>query len=340
MLRPAANAKQAADFHKFASAHHQPGPMPNGTGALLTAAALSKAEARALVPAIMTHAVDPQSQLQPAGDETSLEAGPAPPGKQQVKQQRQRAKQHARQQPQPQAAALHVPHGVTLHPQRYMQALWLACQQAAAQCQPASTAELHIQHVESVAALQQQHGPFDAVVVAAGAAVGSINEVGEQLPLDLCQGYTLDLEPPAAREEGAFESTRGSSMLACPPAQLQNEHAQLTGSSLPAFPTTSPSILGTPYLASQGGECLVVGATQDHNWSTQRALAECGRSVDLASDAAAAAAVEQLFTGAAALWPPVGDWAVRRVRSGVRALPPRSAAGAVPMVGRWPGKHG
>jgi len=49
-------------------------------------------------------------------------------------------------------------------------------------------ATLHRERVSSVAALQQAHGPFDAVVVAAGAAVGALGEAPlRALPLQLCQ---------------------------------------------------------------------------------------------------------------------------------------------------------
>ena len=41
-----------------------------------------------------------------------------------------------------------------------------------------STAELHAEAVASVERLQAEHGPFDAVVVAAGAAAGTLPEIG------------------------------------------------------------------------------------------------------------------------------------------------------------------
>ena len=41
-----------------------------------------------------------------------------------------------------------------------------------------STAELHTETVPSVAQLQAEHGPFDGIVVAAGAAAGILPEIG------------------------------------------------------------------------------------------------------------------------------------------------------------------
>lgn len=47
---------------------------------------------------------------------------------------------------------------------------------------------MHRQTVRSVAELNgSEHGPFDAVVVAAGAAVGTIQELEGVLPLQVCQ---------------------------------------------------------------------------------------------------------------------------------------------------------
>lgn len=42
--------------------------------------------------------------------------------------------------------------------------------------------------ISSLDMLEEQHGPFDAVVVAAGAAAGTIKEVAEaKVPLRICQ---------------------------------------------------------------------------------------------------------------------------------------------------------
>jgi len=117
----------------------------------------------------------------------------------------------------------------------------------------------------------------------------------------------------------------------------------------------------------------VVGATKQHNWTSQQALAELGRTIDPGvlpqqqhhqpqqqqgedlqpdgrgggnsngcPEAAAVArevtaAAQELLNSAAALWPAVLRWRVAGIRSGVRALPPRAAQGALPTAGRWMG---
>ena len=79
--------------------------------------------------------------------------------------------------PLPQAAALLIRGGAVLHPERYVKAVWRACERLVQQ-HPASQATLRLQHVTSLAALEAHHGPFDAVIVAAGAAAATIAEIG------------------------------------------------------------------------------------------------------------------------------------------------------------------
>lgn len=56
--------------------------------------------------------------------------------------------------------------------------LWQSCERVLTQLQNGSEASLRLQQVQSLAELEQQHGPYDAIVVAAGAAAGMLPEVG------------------------------------------------------------------------------------------------------------------------------------------------------------------
>jgi hypothetical protein len=361
MVRPAGTARQLRDFWRAA------GPQGGGSGGggggspapapLMAAACIPLERAQQLVPGLRV----PALQQQP-GDGAAAEDAALPPQQRQPSktQQRQRQRQQA-QEAQAQeaqgppdlaaAAALHIPGGVTLHPQRYMAALWRACQRRAAQLPPGSYARLRLGRVASLAELERSRGRHDAVVLAAGAAVGSVAEVGPaSLGLDLCQGHSLELAAAAEEEEEAGEGGGGGGG---------------------GYPRGAPSVLGPAYLASQGGEVLVVGATQRHGLSAAQAAAECGRAVADAAEARAAAAA--LLPAAAELWPAAARlpvlrvrWAARRApcaaagapllcagsgclplsmpaatplsarRSGVRALPPRSQLGSVPLAGRLP----
>lgn len=68
----------------------------------------------------------------------------------------------------------------------------------ARQRQDGSSASLFLHHVSSIRELQTHNAPYDAIIVAAGAAVGTLPEVGELLPLRLCYGETLVMAPPTA----------------------------------------------------------------------------------------------------------------------------------------------
>ncbi|PNH11072.1 hypothetical protein TSOC_002133 [Tetrabaena socialis] len=47
-----------------------------------------------------------------------------------------------------------------------------------------------------------------------------------------------------------------------------------------------------------------------------------------------AGSVTVMLAGACGLWAPLADWRVASVREGVRALPPRTPAGSLPLLGR------
>ena len=64
-----------------------------------------------------------------------------------------------------------------------LSALWKACCTAARS--QGACATLNLQKVTSIQALDESQGPFDAIVVAAGAAAGVLPEVGPPLCDDI-----------------------------------------------------------------------------------------------------------------------------------------------------------
>lgn len=310
MLRPARSAKQASDIARFLQAD------PGAAAATRAEAVTDAAALAALVPGLQPRQLMPDEQAEPAPA-----AGAAAGRKQRREQQHRQQLQQEQQAAGRPALGLMVQGGATVHPASYMAALWLACEQAAAQAGAGVTATLSRQAVPSLARLQAAAGPFDAVVVAAGAAIGSIDELRGVLPLELCHGYSLDMRPGgsgswARSDEGG--SNEGGS-----------EHR---GTS---YPAGAPSLLGSPYLAAHGGDSLVVGATKRYGLSAAEAFEQCSRPLE-GDPAAAAAAAGALLPAAAQLWPPLGGWRVEAVRAGVRALPTRGADGSIPYAGRLP----
>lgn len=367
MLKPAADAKQARDYGRAGAREGDEGRRQQGGGggggagcwlggapprALLTAE-----EARALLPGVAARnwvEEEEEEGIETEDDDEAASLSPEDAARRE--RQRQRAARRRRQQgqgggkdasqnqPSPLASALHIPSGITLHPRLYMCALWRACQDL---CRAkGGSAELRREPVPSVGALLRQRR-WRGVVVAAGAAVGALpeaREAGLAEALELVRGYSLDVVERGG-ENGEEEEEDG------------DNH---NGRGSPSYPPGAPSLLGKPYLASRGGRALVVGAAAAPDAlarpTPEEALRLCcagrggegddddeGVGGDKDEDASAAAAAErELLEGAARAWPPFsgGRWRVARVRSGVRAVPPRSPEGALPLVGRLFGVGG
>eukprot|EP00192_Tetraselmis_astigmatica_P012825 CAMPEP_0117659798 /NCGR_PEP_ID=MMETSP0804-20121206/6623_1 /TAXON_ID=1074897 /ORGANISM="Tetraselmis astigmatica, Strain CCMP880" /LENGTH=392 /DNA_ID=CAMNT_0005466477 /DNA_START=571 /DNA_END=1749 /DNA_ORIENTATION=- len=275
LIRPAKRIKHALDFAKFCS----------GESAKMwgNARTVTHEEATRLVPGLSLEALqaDMAEKRKDGKGATTM-----PPG----------------------AVALHIPQGVVLHPKKYLRALWKACvSKAKAASHRGSSANIVRLKVDSLAALSacqaaEGCGQYDAIIVAAGAAAGAIQELKGKLPLQLTQGYTVDL----AHREGS-----------------------------PPFPPGSPSLLGHVYMSVQeNGTNAVIGATRRYGLTPEDALQEIGREVEVQGCPEAHAACEELLCEAHSTWPEFKSWQVEGVRSGVRALPPRTAAGSIPLAGR------
>ncbi|GLI63662.1 hypothetical protein VaNZ11_006699 [Volvox africanus] len=270
-------------------------------------------------------------------------------------------------------AGLLIPQGMVLDVGTYLRALWRACQVEAEARGDGSLARLRYERVESLERLrwwtgtseQSEEeertatgtageevccvGQYDAVVVAAGAAAATIKELKKaQLPLQLCQGLTLVMQPPlpqptpSPRGPGPAQKPDKPSLPGQPPAPGPSQSPQLPDF---GYPADSPSLLGQPYMAAQGPMQLVVGATKSYGWTPEEALAACGRSeyADKAVgevsnqssiDAEKDAAVKLLRVAASDVWAPLVSWRIATIREGVRALPPRTSHGSLPLLGR------
>ena len=214
-------------------------------------------------------------------------------------------------------AGFWFPQGVVLQPLDYLTALWEGCQSESSY----RTARFHKRAIHSLEELQKnkEHGEsYDAIVVAAGAALHSIEEIPDDLlsSLDLCQGFSLDMIH-----------------------QSENDDTVRMGD--------GPSLLGSPYIAFHGSNRAVVGATQRHNISPEESWDLLGPKgiqqnpyilTDLghvnASDIRENA--QKLKAGAASMLPSMNSWEIEKIRSGVRAIPPLNSLGALPMAGRLP----
>lgn len=106
------------------------------------------------------------------------------------------------------------------------------------------------------------------------------------------------------------------------------------------YPEDAPSLLSQPYLAAHGPCSVVVGATKQYGTSAAAAWAACSLGSLPPSHADVQDAAAALLPAAVELWGPLIDWTVTHARCGVRALPPRTAEGALPLAGQVPGMDG
>ena len=121
----------------------------------------------------------------------------------------------------PVTSALHVPEGLVLDTTRYLASLWDAARLLASSGEtPAGcSATMEIRSVASIEGDEELNAPnaYDAVVIACGAAAGSVRELeGDLLPTQLQGGHVVELVPDIA-ENG--------------------------------WPDGAPGVLGSPYIA-------------------------------------------------------------------------------------------
>ncbi len=133
----------------------------------------------------------------------------------------------------------------------------------------------------SLARLDQQHGPYDAIVVAAGAASGAIAEAADLLPLTLAHGFTLEMVPSDAgtsvsRADACNGAVAQSLSTPSGPA-ARNGDSGVSSAERPGagYPPGAPSLLGHTYLAAHGSNSIVVGATKSFGLTPSQALMEC-----------------------------------------------------------------
>ena len=94
-------------------------------------------------------------------------------------------------------------------------------------------------------------------------------------------------------------------------------------------PSEQPSLPAALSRAGLAGQELVVGATKQYGLTAEEALQLCGKGV---SQAQASEAARQLL-------PDMDPAAVvhgATIRSGVRAMPPRTEQGSLPLAGLLP----
>lgn len=90
------------------------------------------------------------------------------------------------------------------------------------------------------------------------------------------------------------------------------------------YHSQAPNLLTHTWLAVQGARAMVLGATKDWNSGP-----ECG---DMSAEEGISVR-DELLQRAAQFYPLIKHWEVKSLRAGVRAMPPRTPLGALPLAG-------
>ncbi|GMN47174.1 hypothetical protein TIFTF001_016358 [Ficus carica] len=189
--------------------------------------------------------------------------------------------------------AFYMPQAVNIHPQRYLQALYLACENLVKELSTSGTGEkeLHL-HKKSVNKLLDLEGEYQAVIICLGAKADMLPELAGRIPLRTCRGVVAHLKLPDDIGE--------------------------------EYPELGPSILSDAWLAIQGHRSLYMGSTWE--WKSRN-------SSPNVSTSEASKALEELLPKAYAIYPDLKNWTFAGARAGLRAMPPLTPHGSLPLLG-------
>ncbi|CAN8274700.1 unnamed protein product [Cochlearia groenlandica] len=185
--------------------------------------------------------------------------------------------------------AFYLPGAMNVNPKRYLQALFLACQNSARESLGSKNITLVKKSIDDVVKLE---GEYDAVVICLGSKVDFLQGLNGKLPLRTCRGVITHMQLP--------ESTRGS------------------------YPEGGPSILSDAWLAVQGPRSLHIGSTWD--WKSRN------YAPDVSAEEATRA-LSELIPKASAVYPDIEKWEFAGARAGLRAMPPVTSHGSLPLLG-------
>ncbi|MFQ6650913.1 hypothetical protein Gotur_022938 [Gossypium turneri] len=135
---------------------------------------------------------------------------------------------------------------------------------------------------------------------------------GEYDAVIICLGAKADLLPELAGKL-PLRTCRGVIL-----------HLQLPDNIGEDYPDHGPSILSDAWLAIKGNRRLDLGST----WEWKSRNSSSNVSTDEASDA-----LQELLPKASAIYPGITSWSLAGARAGLRAMPPLTPHGSLPLLG-------
>ncbi|XP_030546650.1 putative thiamine biosynthesis oxidoreductase ThiO isoform X1 [Rhodamnia argentea] len=191
-------------------------------------------------------------------------------------------------------SVFHMPEAVNIHPLCYLQALFLACQDLVEEMSTSSFGGKE---------LYMHRKSIDRLC----------DFEGEYDAVIVCLGAKADL---LSELSGRLPLRTCRGVIA---------HLQLPDNSGETYPDHSPSILADAWLAIQGPQDIFVGSTWE--WKSRN------YSSDVSAEEASTA-LGQLLPKASAIYPKIMDWSFVGAKAGIRAMPPLTSLGSLPVLGR------
>ncbi|KAJ4816389.1 FAD-dependent oxidoreductase-like protein [Rhynchospora pubera] len=214
--------------------------------------------------------------------------------------------------------AIYMPGAVSIQPKRYLQALFSACQNLANDQSKSTGKEriinLRTQYVSNLHQLSESHANHrptrSSQFVVSEPSLD--NFTGEYDSVIVCLGARVNTLPELSGKL-PLRTCRGIVSELHLPTASRGEYAD-----------QSPSILSDAWLAFQGPRQVYMGSTWDWNskiYDQNVSKEECAR------------ATEELISRASIFYPEIRRWSLVGAKAGLRAMPPLTENGSVPLLG-------
>ncbi|CAN6459753.1 unnamed protein product [Victoria cruziana] len=189
--------------------------------------------------------------------------------------------------------AFYMPQAVNIHPMRYLQALFFAC--------------------KDLSETSVVPGNPSKVICFHKKEINSLQELSD--------AYTAVIVCLGAKSGSLPELSGKLPLRKCRGIVM---HMQLPHELKEGYMENAPSILSDAWLAIQGPRDLVIGSTWD--WSS----ADYSSAV---TEKEASSALRELIPKASAILPNISNWVFRNAKGGMRAMPPLTELGSLPLLG-------
>ncbi|XP_024631382.1 putative thiamine biosynthesis oxidoreductase ThiO isoform X1 [Medicago truncatula] len=190
--------------------------------------------------------------------------------------------------------AFFMPQALNINPRHYLEALFLACENLVKESSSLYSGEKQlILHKKSI------HG------------LSEFEVSGEYDAVIVCLGAKVNMLPEISGRL-PLRTCRGVIVHLEPPDNTR------------CYPEHGPSILSDAWISVQGSRSLNVGST----WEWKSINSSSNVSTDEASKA-----LHQLLPKASAIYPGIKDWVFTGAKAGLRAMPPLTPHGSLPLLG-------